>query len=218
LIISPHEDDDVLGCGGLVVRKRLDGMRVHVAYLTDGSASHPGHPLITPAALARRREAEARAALRRLGVDSAEVSFLGVADGTLDHQAPGEAAGLERRLGELLERVRPDEIFLPCRRDGSSEHEAAFRLVQTALHATGLSPRQLEYPVWAWWSPRLLARALLTNRRVWRREFSGYEQIKREALGRHESQVTPVPPWTRPVLPPAFTSFFDRPVEYFFER
>jgi LmbE family N-acetylglucosaminyl deacetylase len=118
----------------------------------------------------------------------------------------------------LLARVRPDEILLPCRRDGSSEHEAAHGLVQTALRTTGLTPRQLEYLVWAWWSPRLLARALLTNRRVWRREFSGYEQIKRDALAQHQSQVTPVPPWTRSVLSPAFISFFDRPVEYFFER
>ncbi len=217
LVIAPHPDDDVLGCGGLVARKRLDGLRIHVVYLTDGGASHCGHPGLTPANLVPQRQAEARSGLRVLGVDSAETTFLGVADGTLDHLAPAAAAALVTRLAELLDGVRPDEILLPCRRDGSSEHEAAFRLVRRAADATGRRFRWLEYPVWAWWSPRLLARVLLTSRRVWRREFAGYVPVKREALTRHRSQLEPTPPWTRPVLSPAFVAFFLQPVEYFFE-
>jgi LmbE family N-acetylglucosaminyl deacetylase len=217
LVIAPHEDDDVLGCGGLMARKRLEGLRVHVAYLTDGSGSHPGHPVLTPEQLAGLRQTEARAALRLLGVDSAEVTFLGVRDGMLDCLTPAQAGALCARLTELIGRVRPDEILLPCRRDGSTEHEAAFRLVQASLAGTGLAPRLLEYVVWAWWSPRLLARRLLTSRRVWRLDFSGYEQIKRAALLQHRSQLEPTPPWARPVLSPAFSSFFLRPVEYYFQ-
>jgi len=217
LVIAPHQDDDVLGCGGLVARKRLEGFQVHVTYLTDGSASHPGHPRLPPMQLAALRQDEARAALRVLGVDSAEVSFLDAEDGTLDHLTPDQADTLGRRLADILRKVRPDEILLPYRRDGSSEHEAAHRLVQAALHTTGLTPRQLEYPVWAWWSPRLLVHPLLTSRRVWRLDFLGYEQIKQNAIAQHRSQIEPSPPRATPVLSGAFLSFFKRPVEYFFE-
>jgi len=195
LVIAPHQDDDVLGCGGLVARKRLEGFQVHVTYLTDGSASHPGHPRLPPMQLAALRQDEARAALRVLD----------------------QADTLGWRLADILRKVRPDEILLPYRRDGSSEHEAAHRLVQAALHTTGLTPRQLEYPVWAWWSPRLLVHPLLTSRRVWRLDFLGYEQIKQNAIAQHRSQIEPSPPRATPVLSGAFLSFFKRPVEYFFE-
>ena len=36
LVISPHPDDDVIGCGGTLRRHVLDGDEVRVIYLTSG--------------------------------------------------------------------------------------------------------------------------------------------------------------------------------------
>jgi LmbE family N-acetylglucosaminyl deacetylase len=217
LVLSPHPDDEALGCGGLIAAKRDAGIRVHICYLTDGSGSHLGHPTLTPALLARTREAEAREACRVLGVDQAEVTFLGACDGTLDRLVPAEATALADKIAAVLARVSPGELLLPCRADGSSEHEAVFRLVQTALgNFSGPAPRVLEFPVWAWRDPRRLWRPLRAAQ-VWRAELPGQLVRKRRAVAAHRSQVEPQPPQAEPALAPEFVSCFLQPEEYFFE-
>jgi LmbE family N-acetylglucosaminyl deacetylase len=218
LVLAPHPDDEVLGCGGLMARKRLEGAPVHVAYLTDGSESHPGHPTLTPEAMAETREGEARRAMRLLGVESTALVFLKARDGTLAHLDPVAATKLMEKIAAVLTETRPDEIFLPFHHDGSSEHDAAFKLVAGALDRTELKPRIFAFPVWSWWNPLLLIRPLFTSRKVWRSDFLGYEHIKKKALSAYVSQVEPAPPWTNPVLSGEFMSFFSRPEEFFFEQ
>ena len=41
LVVAPHPDDDVLGCGALIARV-APHMPVRVVYVTDGTASHDG--------------------------------------------------------------------------------------------------------------------------------------------------------------------------------
>jgi LmbE family N-acetylglucosaminyl deacetylase len=217
LVFAPHPDDEVLGCGGLLTIKRIKGIPVHVAYITDGRASHPAHPVLTPGALAVQRQAEAQKAMDLLGVERTALQFLGVPDGTLMHLDGPATDGLVSRIAEVLRSTRPSEILLPCRRDGSSEHDAAFIFVARALEQTGLQPRILEFPVWSWWNPLLLIRPLLTCRRVWRMDFLKYEGLKRQALAAYASQVQPAPPWEKAILSREFVSFFSSPEEFFFE-
>ena len=217
LVIAPHQDDGTLGCGGVMVRKRLEGHPVHIVFVTDGSASHLGHPTMTPQAMAAVREREGRAAARHLGVETPAIHFLGACDGTLDHLSPEARTRLVADLRCLLGTVRPDEIFIPYRRDGSSEHEAAFRLFIEALAGTGLRPRIYEYAIWAWWNPLRMLRALFTARRVSRFSFRGYEGIKIAALECYRSQFEPTPPWDKPVLSPEFVRLFQHPCEFYLE-
>src|SRR5207248_577693 len=39
IVFAPHQDDEVLGCGGTIVRKLRAGADVTVVFLTDGSAA-----------------------------------------------------------------------------------------------------------------------------------------------------------------------------------
>jgi len=218
LVFSPHPDDEVLGCGGLLTLKRIKGVTVCVTYITDGCASHPGHPVLTLETLAVQRQAEAENAMGLLGVERAALRFLGVPDGTLMHLDIPAANELVRRIAAVLQSTDPSEIFLPCHRDGSSEHDSAFILVARALTQTGLQPRVLEFPIWSWWNPLLLIRPLLTCRRVWRMDFRRCENLKRQALAAYASQVEPAPPWEKAVLSREFVSFFLSSEEFFFER
>ena len=217
LIFAPHQDDATLGCGGMILLKRLEGVAVRIVYVTDGSASHRSHPLLLPPDLVARRRREALAAAAVLGVEEAGIRFLGAPDGTLNRLASPAAAELVEKIASLLREFRPNEIFVPCRRDGSSEHEAAFGLVARARAAAGIPVRLLEYPIWARWNPRLLFGPLWRSRRVWRVDLCGYESLKRKALAAYASQFAPVPPWTEPVLSAEFMSFFSSGVELFFE-
>jgi len=218
LVLAPHPDDEAFGCGGLIALKRLEGCPVHVVFVTDGSASHPNHPTLSTKVLASLREQEARASLRVLGVDSADVRFLGVRDGTLGHLGAEESAAIVGLLCEILEATKPDGVLLPFHDDGSSEHEAAFKLFAAALEKLSFQPRVLEFPVWSWWKPFLLFPYLLTARRVLRFDYRGYEFLKRAAIESHRSQVEPMPPWPEPAQPRAFVRFFLSHEEYYFEN
>ena len=217
LVLAPHSDDETLGCGGLLFRKRAAGASIAVAYLTDGSASHPDHPTLTPAALAAQRQDEARQAMRLLGVADRDLHFLNLRDGTLADLDPTAARDAIDRIGRVLQQVQPAEIFLPCRQDGSSEHNAAFLLVQRALALAGLRPRVLEFPVWSWWNPLLLAKPLVTSRQVWRLDFHDDKAVKEKALACYKSQVTALLPGTQPMLSEEFLSFFSHGEEFFLE-
>lgn len=217
LAIAPHPDDACLGMGGLILQRRLEGLPVSILYLTGGGASHPGHPRISPEQMIEIRRREALTAARRLGVDLACIHFAGLVDGQLDKLAGRDREQAVGAVRALIETIRPAQIVLPARRDGSTEHEGAFTVLLAAARSANLRAQLLEYPVWAWWSPARLWQPLFGARRVWRVDLRGYEGVKRLALGAHESQMQPTPPWTQPVLPRGFPEAFCGPEEYLFE-
>ena len=217
LVVAPHQDDAALGCGGLIICKRLEGNPVDIVYVTDGSASHPGHPTLTPERLASQRRSEELAAIVTLGVERTRAHFLDAKDGTLSTLEAAERERIVAGMAEIMLRTRPDEIFLPCRLDGSSEHDASFVLVRDAIQRSLLSPRTFEYPIWALWSPQRLVAPLVSSQRVWTARFGGYEHLKLSALRMYRSQMESSPPWTEPVISREFVSFFGSCEEFFFE-
>ncbi|AOS45737.1 glucosamine-6-phosphate deaminase-like protein [Lacunisphaera limnophila] len=219
LVIAPHPDDEVLGCGGLIAHLVAGGESVHIVYLTDGSASHPGHPVHDPASIAHLRTEEARRATGLLGVPEAQLTFMHAPDGQLPHLPPALRTGLIQRLQLLISQLRPDQVLVTARTDGSSEHTAAQALTEEALAGLPAGrPRLLEYLVWSRWSPRLLQTACRAPATVFRHALSPREAgLKHDALGVFRSQFAPLPPWTQPVLPPGFAQLFQAPEEYFLE-
>ncbi len=217
VILSPHPDDDVLGCGGLIAHAVAGGAAVHVIYITDGSASHAGHPQMSSDALAHQRVAEAKAATAILGLKEAQLTFLGAGDGTLAHLSREAATSLTSAIASELDRLRPQTIALPCRADGSSEHDAVFQFAQQALAPSLGQIRQLEYPIWAWWNPLRLRKPILGSKKVWRVDLAEHHATKLKAIACHRSQVDPAPPWDQPLLPGEFVAAFHHGTEYFFE-
>jgi LmbE family N-acetylglucosaminyl deacetylase len=215
LIIAPHPDDETLGCGGLIMRERQAGRRVHLAFLTDGSQSHRSHPLLTPTALAKLRHAEAIEAAACLGVPADELTFIDLPDGELPRLAPSEREQAVDALSALLCRLQPAVMLVAYRRDGSSEHEAAFPLVTAVLQQARLRPLLIEYLVWACYSPRLFLRALFFAGQVHCLTFLGQGATKTKALACYRSQFQPTPPWTQAVVPPQFTNAFSPEEEFF---
>ena len=112
LVVAPHQDDATLGCGGLILCKRLEGSPVDILYVTDGGASHPLHPTLTPGALSRQRQSEALSAAGTLRAERGRTHFLGARDGTLDRLDGPETDALVGRISQILVRTHPDEIFL----------------------------------------------------------------------------------------------------------
>ena len=74
VVIAPHPDDEVLGVGGLLTLLARTGTAVHIVAVTDGEASHPESPTLTPRALAARRIAESAARARDPGPEARDPS------------------------------------------------------------------------------------------------------------------------------------------------
>lgn len=200
LVFAPHQDDEVLGCGGTVLLKRDAGAAVRIVFMTDGASSHPG--LIAPEELAALRRREALAAGGLLGLTPEDIVFLEFPDETL-HQRTAEVTAAARAL---IEEFRPDEVFVPHLRDRLPDHVATFRAVRAALVAIGRPVRLLEYPVWLWNSWPWAVSAEGVHGRGWSRQLRDWWALaagcrvrvdvrevvarKRGALEAHASQVS----------------------------
>jgi hypothetical protein len=102
LVVAPHPDDETLGCGATIARKRAAGTAVLVAVVADGRYAQSRSTMISPSELASIRAAEAVAACARLGVDADDVVQLGHED---THVAEAEQQVTEE-LHDLISRFR----------------------------------------------------------------------------------------------------------------
>lgn len=142
IVVSPHPDDEVLACGGLMQAALAEGCHVQVVSVTDGEACYPDHPRWSPARLRDARRRELASAMQALGMDATHVSALGIPDGTVARHEPDLAAHLAGRL------LPGDVVVAPWVHDAHPDHEAVGRAATAA--ALNCGARALQYPVWAW--------------------------------------------------------------------
>ena len=115
LVIAPHPDDEVLGCGGTIARLARAGTEIVVAILTRAQ------PPLFEESVSRIGRAEAATAHAKLGV--ARTLFRDLPAARLDEVPHYE---LNRTLIELLLEVAPDTLFVPHLGDIHLDHQRAF--------------------------------------------------------------------------------------------
>lgn len=121
LVLAPHPDDEVLGCGGTMARLAQAGCAVHVAIVT--RADPPQFP---PDLVATGRR-EAAAAHSLLGVR--QTHYLDLPAAALDGVAEAE---LNRRIGAIVESVAPEVLFIPFLGDVHGDHQRVFQAAMVA--------------------------------------------------------------------------------------
>ena len=156
LVLAAHPDDETLGCGALIARKRAAGTHVSVVVATDGSGSHQS-AVVSPSALAKLRARELVEACGVLGVPAGDVRQLGFVDGTL----AGHVDELRLTIDALVAELDPEEVLVTCGRDWHPDHRALCEAVEASAAVAG-GRRWLQYPVWYWadgpWYPRSAVR------------------------------------------------------------
>lgn len=219
LIVAPHPDDETLGCGGLIARQTAAGAPVQVVFVTDGEASHRGHPQLSSTDLGVLRREEALAALATLGVPNPRecATFLSAPDGELDKLSEARRTAIRTSLEAILAKTRPRFVCAPYREGGSSEHTAVYEIVESAC-AASKEVTLLEYPVWAWWNAFRLRPRLDRAASNYRLPLDQTRQVKAAALRCHHSQVEPTPPWRQPVLPRSLAAACGGSSEFYFRR
>ena len=111
LVLAPHPDDEVIGCGGLIALHVREGRQVRVVVVTDGAEA--GNATV--------REEESRRALRLLG--NIQCDFLGFHDRRLAE----ESDALKNRMREILIDFKPDLIAVPSPVEIHPDHAALAR-------------------------------------------------------------------------------------------
>lgn len=170
LVIAPHPDDESIGCGGSVALHVERGDEVAAVFLTSGEL---GLKKLAREIAWETREAEARAACGILGI--AETSFLRLPDWAMGDDVFAAA----ERLRPVLERTRPDLIYLPHPLEWHPDHRATLPILKAAFAGISLgSPKLRGYEVWT---------PLSEFQHV--ENISGMMEKKIAALREHTSQI-----------------------------
>ncbi len=187
LVLAPHMDDEVIGCGGAIALHAAEGSRVTVAFMTDGRMGDAR--LLNPDLainereqiqenLVRTRKKEAQACAEKLGVRN--LVFFDAEDGRLR-----PAGILVEKLADLLARESPEIIYLPFIMDSHEDHWQTNRVFFESLDV--LPSEFAKKPVFCRgyevWSP------LVANRLA---DITGVASLKAEALGEYQSQLKDV--------------------------
>jgi N-acetylglucosamine malate deacetylase 1 len=135
LVLSPHPDDESIGCGGTLAELAALGNEIDVVYLTSGAPRGDRQS-------AAHREAEARAACAVLGLR--HLYFLRGQDGELLSQL-----SLSKPIEELIAANDYRVIFCPWPGDGHADHRATFGILQDALRWSKRRPEIWLYEVWS---------------------------------------------------------------------
>ena len=177
VVLAPHMDDEVLGCGGTIARHVQAGADVRVVFLTDGRYGGRLYSGLGEAERKRRqlelvdiRKEEARRAGEVLGVRN--IAFLDAEDGRLrtDSLVPN-------RLRILLERERPDVVYLPFFLENHVDHCAASQVLMAATADTRDNFECRCYEVWTPLFPNIVV------------EIDAAIELKKRALRCYESQL-----------------------------
>lgn len=183
LVVAPHPDDEVLGCGGTIARLAAMGRSVHVAIATRG------RPPRFDARGVENVEAESRAAHARLGVT--ETHWLDFPAAEVDRTSH---ADMNHALASLVSAIAPDTLFLPFVGDVHLDHQLIFLSGLVAAR-----PRMAEFParLYAYetlsetnWNAPYLAPGFAPNVFI---DISAHLGVKLEAFSLYASQVQPFP-------------------------
>ncbi|TCP66516.1 PIG-L deacetylase family protein [Baia soyae] len=123
LVIAPHHDDEILGCGGTMAKAVQNGEHVQVVILTKGDFSGiPGSPDESSAL----RKQECIEACKVLGVH--DVIFLDEPDRSLVY-----SRRLVEQLVYLIQQFQPTVVYYPHREESDREHQVVNELMKESL-------------------------------------------------------------------------------------
>lgn len=183
LVIAPHMDDEVLGCGGTIVRHVQAGDTVTVVFMAHRVYDHRFDEAAN--------KAEQDAALKAKAVLGYHaVHFLDLPDERLD----GHVQDILMPLEPLYAETRPDIVYSCFYGDNNQDHRGVFDAVRILLRPWSAHPPATfllyEVPSSTDQSPPIPSEAFLPNHYV---NIADTIEAKVEALGFYEREARTFP-------------------------
>lgn len=180
LILSPHPDDDVFGCGGTIIKHIKNGDKVNILYFCDGS--HGTKDGKRDSSLIKIRKSETKKTAEILGIDNNNLYFLDNEDGKLfdDKKTIDKFSG-------LVQKLKPQIIYSPSILDNNPDHETTNKIFYKYLNCHSEGSKRIEeslsnilISMYEIWTP------ILPNRLI---NITDVIDIKKKAMQVHKSQL-----------------------------
>lgn len=126
LILAPHPDDEIFGCGGAIGLYVQQETSVHIHVLTDGAGYAP---FADRACVREKRKNESSAAITQI---SREISY---DFGPYQDRSLMQESNLIEHIKKLLRQHRPEVVFAPSPWEIHPDHQACARAVTAAISA-----------------------------------------------------------------------------------
>ncbi|MFA6423572.1 MAG: PIG-L deacetylase family protein [Patescibacteria group bacterium] len=123
LVIAPHHDDEILGCGGFISKNIKQGNDVTILIVTNGWSGVKNK--LDKSEKIRFRENECKAATEKLGVK--KLIFLRKEDRTIYADQD-----LQKELTKIIQKINPSIVLAPHKDDSDFEHKLISNLVREA--------------------------------------------------------------------------------------
>jgi len=180
LVFAPHPDDDVLGCGGSIIKHIKYGHAVSTVFLTSGES---GDSRIPKDKLANIREVEATNASSILGVR--DISFLHLSDGFVSYNRESIIA-----ISEIIRDKKPYIVYIPHKHDAHKDHQVTYELVMEAItKASSHAFQELSEEPWS--VGTIFAYEVWTplSKFSYVEDITSVMEIKLDAMKTHASQL-----------------------------
>jgi len=171
LVLSPHFDDDVIGCGGTLYKHILSGDEVTVIYFTDGREGDPDNP--DKDLVEAVRKEEARKATGILGIKN--LIFLDEPETQLKANRK-----LLRTLADMFNKLRPDLVYLPSFVENHIDHLELNRIFFRLVRLLNMKFNVCAYEAWTPILPNIIV------------DIGSVIGKKEQALKEYKSQIRQV--------------------------
>lgn len=122
LVIAPHPDDEILGCGGTIAKHVSNGDEVYVAIVTKGTT-----PMFSGEFIERGRS-ECREADALLGVK--QTIFMDFPAARIEEVPRHD---FNEAFIKLIQEIKPETVYIPHRGDMQLDHKMTVDAVMVAL-------------------------------------------------------------------------------------
>lgn len=206
IIVAPHPDDEVIGCGGLISRLVAEGNAPHIIVMTGGEGSHRGCCNVSGVEIKSARRMLTRDALSILGVPIENIHELNYPDGGISSEHPQT-----EKLKMLIDEIKPDSVFVPHWGEGWPDHVKTAEIVKSIVpDGTTI----YEYCVWMWYYN--VWRGLDWKNAAALRMTPEEHILKLRAMDAYTKPLAPCGnPWSG-VLPPLFLKAHQANTELYF--
>ena len=127
LVVAAHADDEVLGCGGTILKHVSEGDKVHSIFLADGISSRPK---VTNENLKNRKDVS-KLAQSLLGISSTH--FLDFEDNKMD-SIP--LLNIIQKIEPIIDEIKPSIVYTHFSNDLNIDHQLTYSAVMTACRPT----------------------------------------------------------------------------------
>ena len=191
LVVSPHHDDETIGCGGSICLHSSAGDEVYVVFIFSGWSAVPDVADRKKAAIIIQNEA--REACEQLGVR-------GIIELSFEDRSHNPQEIVISSLVKAIREVGPELVYIPHFQDGDREHRFVNEVSREALwmSSSNYFPELGE---------RISPVRIILGYEVWNplqsyqyfRDISGVAKRKRNALKKYKTQLA-VKDWAKAAL------------------